>query len=197
MCWILSQKKSDLMQRESKILFLFLNAGCLDSRHNVSTSLKNLKLQRWFSELRATHSWKLYLWAKGQLGMRFTLIWSHARVPQSHLFSFIANKQKGNTESELKCSCSEVLLRCVLTCRAAWWQQESLGILKQPSRTWLWKEGCLLVEPNPHPFAHHPAGIAKGAWEGLGRLWKQDHILMLARTPVFVLMALQVDKTHF
>lgn len=69
---------------------------------------KNLKLQRWFSELRATHSWKLYLWAKGQLGMRFTPIWSHARVPQSHLFGFIANKQKGDTESELKCSCSEV-----------------------------------------------------------------------------------------
>ena len=109
------------MQRRQKtaILVRFLNVGCLESRHNACTPLKNLKLQKWFSKLTTTHSWKLYLWAKGQFGMHFTLIWSCARVPQSHLLGFISNKQKGNTESAswnaaARKSVFKVLLRCML-----------------------------------------------------------------------------------
>lgn len=137
---------SYLMQRRQNtvILVWFLSVGCLESRHNASTPLKNLKLQKWFSKLTATHSWKLYLWAKGQFGMRFTLIWSCARVPQSHLLGFISNKQKGSTESAswnaaARKSVFKVLLRYMLTCRMAGWEQESLDILRQPSRTWLWE----------------------------------------------------------
>lgn len=135
---VLSEAKR---KQNTVILFLFLNADCLESRHNASTPLKNLKPQKRFSKLRATHSWKLYLWAKGQFGMHFTLIWSGARVPRSHLLGFMANEQKGITECSWNVAAQKpvfkVLQRRMLTWRVARWEQESLGILKQPSRTWL------------------------------------------------------------
>lgn len=192
-----------MQRRQNTAIWVwFLNAGCLESRHNASTPLKNLKLQKWFSKLTTTHSWKLYLWAKGQFGMRFTLIWSCARVPQSHLLGFIFNKQKGNTESAswnaaARKSVFKVLLRYMLTCRIAGWEQESLAIRRQPSRTWLWEGCCLLVERSSVPGCTSQQALQRGKGRGSETQGSQDHILMLAQKPGFVITALEDDETHF
>lgn len=87
----------------------------------------------WFSKLRAAHSWKLYFWAKGQFGMRFTLVWNPAKVPGSHLFSFIAANKKetgeagASSRAAVRKSAFKVLLRSVLTWRAVPGEHAALG----------------------------------------------------------------------
>lgn len=46
------------------------------------------------------------------------------------------------------------------------------------------------------PWVQQPAGTAKGKREGLGNQGSQDHILMLAQNPGFVITALENDETH-
>lgn len=87
----------------------------------------------WFSKLRAAHSWKLYFWARGQFGMRFTRVWSPAKVPGSHLFSFIAANKKetgeagASSRAAVRKSAFKVLLKTVLTRRAAPGEHAALG----------------------------------------------------------------------
>lgn len=114
---------------------------------------------------------KIIPWAKGQFRMRFTLIWSCARVPQSYLLGFIFNKQKGNTESAswnaaARKSVFKVLLRYMLTCRIAGWEQEYWLI--QTTKQNMTARGMLLISgADPvslgAPVSRHCRGAKGGA----------------------------------
>lgn len=88
------------MQRESKILwvcFCFLNAGCLESRHNAFTAMKNLKLTKMIFKIKGNSQLKIVPLGKGPTRDTFH---SDLEPCPSPLVPFarFQSEQKGNTE---------------------------------------------------------------------------------------------------
>lgn len=92
-------------------------------------------------KIKGSSQLKIILLGKGPIRDAFHSVWSPAKVPGSHLFSFIAANKKetgeagASSRAAVRKSAFKVLLRSVLTWRAAPGEHAALGTQRDQAQS--------------------------------------------------------------